>query len=212
MSFEGYKLYSLKEGEFLVKLARKAISEYLKSKKKIPPPEDTPKKLCQKSGVFTTLNTTKTGSPPLRGCIGYPQPILPLVEAVIDTAINAATSDPRFHPVFLEELTSIIVEVSILTPPDLLQLEYSKDAPNHIEIGKDGLIIEKGIFKGLLLPQVPVEWQWNKEEFLSHCCIKAGLAPDCWLLKGTKIYKFSCEIFKETKPSGSVVQVSLETS
>jgi uncharacterized protein (TIGR00296 family) len=203
-----YKL-TLKEGEFLVKLARRSITEYLKDKNKITPPEDTPEKMKHKSGVFTTLTSIKTGDPTLRGCIGYPQPVMPLVEAVIDSAINAATGDPRFPSVTQEELDQIIIEVSVLTPPQLLKLKNQKDAPDHIEIGKDGLIIEHGHFRGLLLPQVPIEWKWDAEEFLTHCSLKAGLQPDAWLLEGTKIYKFSCEIFKENKPKGPAIKVQL---
>jgi len=200
---------NLNEGEFLVKLARRSITEYLKNKNKITLPKDTPEKLKSESGVFTTLNSIDTGKPTLRGCIGYPQPVIPLVEAVIDSAINAATGDPRFPSVTLEELDKIIIEVSVLTSPQILKLKSKKDVPNYIEIGKDGLIIENGYYRGLLLPQVPVEWKWDTEEFLTHCSLKAGLQPDAWLLPSTKIYKFTCEIFKENKPKGSVVKVQL---
>lgn len=130
---------------------------------------------------------------------------MPLAEAVIDSAINAATADPRFPPVTMDELGNMTIEVSVLTSPEPLKLENPKDAPNHIEIGNDGLIVERGAFKGLLLPQVPVEWQWDEEEFLCHCCIKAGLPPDTWLLKGTTIYKFQAIVFSEAKPEGEVV-------
>ena len=168
-------------------------------------PDDAPEKFRQECGVFVTLNSVKTGTPKLRGCIGYPQPVLPLAEAVIDSAINAATADPRFPPVMTDELHDITIEVSVLTPPESLKLENPEDAPNHIEIGNDGLIVERGVFKGLLLPQVPVEWQWDEEDFLCQCCIKAGLPPDTWLLKGTTIYKFQAIVFSEVKPEGEVV-------
>ena len=201
-------VYSLQEGEYLVKLARKSVETYVKEKRKIDVPKDVPEKLRQKAGVFVTLNKiVKTGEPHktvLRGCIGYPYPTLPLVEATIDAAIQAAVNDPRFPPVSEIELDKIVVEVSVLTPPKLLEVSDPKEYPKKIKIGRDGLIVELGLYKGLLLPQVPVEWKWNEEEFLSHCCMKAGLPPDCWLEKGTKIYIFQAEIFEEESPNGSV--------
>lgn len=191
------------DGIFLVKLARKSIEEYLKSGIKLEPPKEANKKLLEKRGVFVTLNNAKNNE--LRGCIGYPYPIKPLLEALIDSAIEAATNDPRFYPVSLEELKNdIVIEVSVLTPPKLILVKDPKDYPKHIKIGEDGLIVERGFFKGLLLPQVAVEWNWNEEDFLSNCCIKAGLQPDCWLLKGTKVYKFQAIIFEEKSPNGEV--------
>lgn len=200
MSFE----LSLDEGTFLVKLARRAITEYLKTGREISVPEDTPKKLFSKSGIFVTLNSIKGGFNRLRGCIGMPYPTLPLVEATIDSAISSATRDPRFPPVTLDELGSIIIELSILTPPQLIRVGDPKEYPDKIKIGRDGLIIERGIYKGLLLPQVPIEWHWDAEEFLANCCLKAGLAPDYWLIKGTRIYKFQAIIFEEVEPGGKV--------
>ncbi|TEU06413.1 TIGR00296 family protein, partial [Candidatus Bathyarchaeota archaeon] len=89
--------------------------------------------------------------------------------------------------------------------PQLVKVKTPMDYPSKIQVGQDGLIVEGGYSKGLLLPQVPVEWSWNEEEFLCQCCIKAGLSPDCWLLKGTKIYKFNCVIAQEVSPNGEVV-------
>lgn len=195
---------SPEEGGSLVKLARNAIEHFLKTGEKLPVSNNVPRKLMQKCGVFVTLNHAEAGAKKLRGCIGYPEPTLPLVEATIDSAINAATNDPRFPPVTLNELNKIIVELSVLTPPQIIEVKDPKDYPHKIEIGKDGLILERGGFKGLLLPQVPVEWHWNEEEFLSNCCIKAGLSPDCWVVGGTKIYSFQAIIFEEESPKGKV--------
>jgi len=83
-------------------------------------------------------------------------------------------------------------------------VEKPSQYPSKIKVGEDGLIVEKNVFKGLLLPQVPVEWKWDNEQFLCQCCIKAGLPPDCWLLEDTKIYKFQAIIFEEEKPRGEV--------
>ena len=124
---------------------------------------------------------------------------------MIESAINSATQDPRFPPVSFEELDQIVFEVSVLTPPQPIKVEKPQGYPSEIEVGRDGLIVEGGYYKGLLLPQVPVEWSWDEEEFLCQCCVKAGLPPDCWLTKGTTIYKFSCVIAQETTPNGEVV-------
>jgi len=193
------------EGEFLVKLARKAVEEHLKNGSIMKAPKDTPPKLMERCGVFVTLNSLKRGRKELRGCIGFPYPISPLTQAVIESAINSATQDPRFHPVSLGELDHIVFEVSVLTPPQLIEADKPMDYPSKVKVGQDGLIVERGYYRGLLLPQVPVDWNWNEEEFLCQCCIKASLSPDSWLLKGTKIYKFSCVIAQETSQKGEIV-------
>lgn len=205
MSFE----LTLDEGTYLVRLARQAIADCLELRKHMPVPRDVKEKFKQKCGVFVTLNTLRSGREELRGCIGYPMPELPLVKATIDAAISAATRDPRFPPVEKNELDGIIVEVSVLTPPTLIKVKNPTDYPREVEIGEDGLIVEQGFFKGLLLPQVPVEWGWDCEEFLGHCCMKAGLPPESWVLPETKIYKFQALIFKEKTPKGEVEEVKL---
>ena len=195
---------SLEEGKFLVELARKAVEEYLKSRKRISVSENISEKLLQPCGVFVTINTLKDGDKELRGCIGYPYPTTPLAQAVIESAISSATQDPRFYPLSLSELDNVVFEVSVLTPPQLIEAKKPSEYLTKIVVGKDGLIVEKGMFKGLLLPQVPVEWEWNEEEFLCQCCIKAGLPPDNWLIEGTKVYKFQAIVFEEKKPKGEV--------
>jgi len=200
---------NLEEGKFLVKLARKAVKEYLETRKQIKVPEDTSQKLSQPCGVFVTINSIESGEKKLRGCIGYPYPTTPLIQAVIESAINSATQDPRFYPISLDELETVVFEVSVLTPPQIIKVEKPSRYPSKIKVGEDGLIVEKTVFKGLLLPQVPVEWKWDNEQFLCQCCIKAGLPPDCWLLKGTKIYKFQAIIFEEEKPRGEVKHKAL---
>lgn len=201
------ELYTLKDGRYLIKLARKAIEHYLEKVEGIKMPKNVPKKLREKAGVFITLDTYPRGE--LRGCIGYPEPIMPLVEAAIKAGISSATKDPRFPRVSKEEMDSIVIEASILTPPELIEVKSPTDYLKNIEIGEHGLIIEKGFFKGLLLPQVAVDEGWDKEEFLSHTCMKAGLTPDCWCDDETKIYRFSGKIFSEVKPRGDVKEKRL---
>jgi len=199
-----------KEGKLLVRLARRAVKERLKKGKATEVPKDIPQKLMEHCGVFVTLNSFRHGKRELRGCIGFPYATTPLARAVIESAINSATQDPRFPPVSFEELDQILFEVSVLTPPQPINVEKPQDYPSEIRVGQDGLIVEKSYYKGLLLPQVPVEWNWDEEEFLCHCCLKAGLPPDCWLTKGTKIYKFQAIIFEETSPEGAVERKEIE--
>ena len=195
---------TLEEGRFLVRLGRRAVEEYLKNGKIIAVPKDVSSKLMERCGVFVTINSFHQGKKGLRGCIGFPYPTAPLTRAVIESAINSATKDPRFPPVSLDELDHLVFEVSVLTPPQLVEVQKPADYPSKIKVGQDGLIVERGPYKGLLLPQVPIEWNWKEEEFLCQCCMKAGLSPDYWLLTGTKIYKFQAIIFEETSPKGEV--------
>ena len=198
------KTYSIEDGRFLVNLARNAITEYLSKRRAIDPPPDAPKHLLENSGVFVTLNSVRPRRE-LRGCIGYPLPTEPLVKATISAAIEAATGDPRFEPVELSEFKNdVAVEVSVLTVPEELVAKEPAERPKEIEIGRHGLIVGRGPYRGLLLPQVAPEWQWNAEEFLCQCCLKAGLPPDAWLDRETKVEKFHAVVFEEDQPNGEV--------
>lgn len=181
------------DGKFLLEYARKAITTYLNEGKVIQIPEEVDPKFKENMGVFVTLNRKNA----LRGCIGYPEPVMPLINALTDAAISAATRDPRFNPVTSSELDEIHVEVSVLTVPEIIEVADPMEYLENIEIGKDGLIVEMGPYRGLLLPQVSIEWGWNKEDFLANTCMKAGLSSDCWYDKDVKIYKFSSQIFDE---------------
>jgi uncharacterized protein (TIGR00296 family) len=205
MSFE----LTLEEGKFLINLARNTVKQYLETGKAPKPPNETPKKLFAHCGVFVTINSLRNGEKELRGCIGYPYPTSPLVEAVIDNAVNAATEDPRFEPLSPAELDKVVFEVSVLTPPEPVEVKNPKEYLSKIKVGEDGLIVERGPYKGLLLPQVPVEWGWCEEEFLCQCCMKAGLPPDTWLTKDAKIYKFKAIVFDEETPCGEVKRLNL---
>lgn len=192
-------MLSLDEGKLLVKFAREAIEKFVGKRVKPEIPE-VPEKLKEPAGVFVTL----TEGDELRGCIGFPFPTLPLIEAVRDAAISSATGDPRFPPVLPKELGKILVEVSVLTKPELIRVKMPIEYPAHVKVGVDGLIVEWRGFSGLLLPQVAVEWGWDAEEFLSNTCMKAGLGPDTWLERDVKIKKFSAQIFREKTPRGEV--------
>ena len=146
----------------------------------------------EKRGVFVTL--TEDGE--LRGCIGYPYPVLPLGEALHDAAVSAAVRDPRFMPVREDELAAIEFEVTILTSPELLTCSAA-ERPKNIEVGRHGLIIKDRGMSGLLLPQVATEYGWDAEEFLMHTCIKAGTDRDAWKRDDTALYTFEGQIFSE---------------
>jgi len=192
---------SLDEGKLLVRMARQAITEHL-NHKPLGALEIT-ERFREKSGVFVTLN--KIHPRELRGCIGFPYPDSSLSEATVKAAIYAATEDPRFEPVSLDEFQKdVVLEVTVLTPPQTLHFEDRKKLPEQVQIGRHGLIIEGHGTSGLLLPQVAVEWKWDSTDFLSNCCLKAGLPPDCWLLDGIIVKVFEGEIFEEVKPGGEV--------
>jgi len=191
------------QGRELVKYARSVIEL---SFKRLRP--ETPSALREAfkedSGVFVTLQTSNSHK--LRGCIGFPEPIMPLGKAVMQAALSAAFEDSRFPPLEEKELNHVVVEVSVLTKPELLKVKNPKEYLNEVKVGRDGLIMEKGWCKGLLLPQVPVEWEWDCEEFLCQTCGKAGLSPDEWLDPQTRVYRFSAKIYSETTPRGEVVE------
>ncbi|MHC1605073.1 MAG: TIGR00296 family protein [Candidatus Methanofastidiosia archaeon] len=197
-------MLSMDEGTSLVRIARENIKSHLEGKNYNPP--QVPDVFKRKSGVFVTLNTYPQKN--LRGCIGLPEPVHPLIDAVLEASIAAATQDPRFYPVSFSEFEKIVVEVTVLTPPKLIKAKSYKQLLDEIEIGRDGLIVEKRFYKGLLLPQVPLEWEWDKEEFLSQTCVKAGLPPDEWIKDDElSVYKFSGQIFSEIAPDGEIVKL-----
>jgi hypothetical protein len=179
--------------DFVLKLAREAIENYVKTGKRIPVPKEYPKELEGKRGVFVTIYKNPKE---LRGCIGLPYPQQPLIEGIIEAACEAC-EDPRFPPLSKEELKDIFIEVSVLTKPELIKVKNSKEYLKEIKIGKYGLILINGSSGGLFLPQVPVEQKWNCEQYLENLCYKAGLTSDIWLDPLTKIYKFETKIFSE---------------
>jgi uncharacterized protein (TIGR00296 family) len=159
-------------------------------------------------GVFVTLNYIDSHKQEhLRGCIGFPIAQKTLHRSIIDASIAAATQDPRFPPVEKKELAEIVFEVSILTRPEEIKVQNPREYLNVIKIGRDGLILRWRYGSGLLLPQVPVEFKWDVEEYLANLCYKAGAPPDIWLMSDSKLYSFQASIYKESHPNGNVVRV-----
>jgi AmmeMemoRadiSam system protein A len=179
---------STSEKKYLLALARKVIDLKVEGKDQEREAYFSPT-LKEQRGVFVTLNKSHQ----LRGCIGYIEGLKPLQIAVEDMALAAAFDDPRFPSIEKKEVKEIEIEISILSP-----LETITD-PNQIEIGRHGIIIEQGLMRGLLLPQVATEYDWDVHTFLEQTCQKAGLPKDAWQDTATTIQIFSAEIFSESE-------------
>jgi AmmeMemoRadiSam system protein B/AmmeMemoRadiSam system protein A len=174
---------SPEEKKGLLELARQAVEKFVRERKVVDFETTDPNFLAER-GAFVTL--TRGGR--LRGCIGFIEPVYPLHLTVLRAAIYAATEDTRFNPVTADELKDLSYEISVLTPTRKI------DNPRLVQVGKHGLVIAKGNQRGLLLPQVAVENNWSREEFLAQCCLKAGLEADAWK-KGAEISVFEAIVF-----------------
>ncbi len=176
----------------LVGIARSAVEKAVRAQKpELPVPGE--EALTRPAGAFVTLRCQGE----LRGCIGLVEPTLPLWQTVQQASASAATEDYRFSPISAEDLPRLRLEISVLSP-----LEKVQDLTT-IQVGLHGLVAERGTRRGLLLPQVPREWGWEREEFLSHTCEKAGLPPLAWQ-EGAAIYRFTAEIFGEEEDVGEL--------
>ncbi len=173
--------YSPSERELLLRLGHDSIQAALDDRElDLTPP--TPH-LAEPRGAFTSLHLQGK----LRGCIGYILPADSLYKTVAEAARAAAFEDPRFEPVTVAEAPNLQVQISVLSPPQPIRAD-------QIIVGRHGLIVSQGARRGLLLPQVPTEWQWDRETFLAQTCLKAGLAPDAWQ-HGAQLQAFTAEVF-----------------
>lgn len=191
-------MLSLEEGRLAVRLARASIEALLKERKVIET-DKYPEIFKEKLGVFTSLHTYPGRE--LRGCIGFPEPIMPLSQAISDSAVSAVR-DPRFSPLGEGELKKVVIEVSVLSRPELIPVRSPGEYLKKIS-KKDGLVLKRGSFQGLFLPQV---WEQipEKVRFLEHLSQKAGLMPDAWAAEDSEIYRFRVQVFEEEKPGGKV--------
>jgi len=178
------EMVSAQDQKLLLELARYSIQTTIQKGRRLPTVESLSPILREKRGTFVTLWLEE-----LRGCIGFPYPIKPLAEAVQEAAISAALQDPRFPPVRDEELSSIEIEISVLTIPKTIE-------PRQVEVGVHGLIVSRGNRSGLLLPQVAMEYRWDAKTFISQTCVKAGLPEDAWKDKAN-LYAFEAQVFSE---------------
>jgi len=175
--------YSAEERTLLLRLAHESIAAALEGRT-IDLASPSPH-LDEARGAFTTLHLR--GS--LKGCIGYVFPTHSLYRTIAETAQAAAFEDPRFEPVTAAEAAELKIEISILSP-------LRPVLPEQVEVGRHGLVVNQGNRRGLLLPQVPVEWDWDRETFLAQTCLKAGLPPDAWQ-RGAELHAFTAEVFGE---------------
>lgn len=194
---------TLAEGRLLVRVARDAVGYYISTGER-PTLKVKEPRLHKKMGVFTTLRKVVEGNLRLRGCIGFPTATKPLAEAAVDSAIAAATDDPRFPPIRMRELGNVVFSLSVLSPLRRLRVSSPLEYPSRIQVGRHGAVIEWGAYGGLLLPEVPVEESWDEEDYLANLCLKAGLPPDAWLTERTRIYVFTSQVFEEETPAGPV--------
>jgi uncharacterized protein (TIGR00296 family) len=200
-------MLSLSEGKILVKLAREVVERKFKLGKFYVKKID--KKFEEKKGVFVTLETFPEKE--LRGCIGFINPIYPLYEAVQRASYASAFEDFRFLPLREEELKKIVFKVSILTEPELIKVKSPEEYKQKIELGKDGLILVYGSNQGVFLPEVPIEANWNVDEYLENLCFKAGLTPDVIHEKEAKIFKFQTQVFAEKEPEGEIIELTCQS-
>ncbi|MGB9907516.1 MAG: AmmeMemoRadiSam system protein A [Candidatus Saccharicenans sp.] len=182
---EASEFLTPEDQKFLLQLARRSIAHFLKTRQLLEIEVDNPR-LKEKQGAFVTLKINGE----LRGCIGYPLPYKPLYQTIVEMAVAAATEDYRFPPVTEEEIQDLVIEISVLTLPRKVK------SPEEVVVGRHGIIISKGYNKGLLLPQVPLEYGWDRETYLSHGCLKAGLPADEWK-RGVNLEVFEAQVFSE---------------
>jgi uncharacterized protein (TIGR00296 family) len=198
--------YSIEEGRVLTEAARSAIELYLTS------PRFSAKMITvqlrqfeREHGVFVTIEHYPTRT--VRGCIGFARGIRPLPELLVQSAIAAASEDPRFVPVSHLEFEHMIVEVDILSKPVRLSGTADK-IRKAIKPERDGLIIEYGYRSGTMLPSAAADNGWAAEEFLENLCASAGLERHTWHNAGAKLYRFTVEAFRESSPRGKVEKVA----
>jgi AmmeMemoRadiSam system protein A len=175
--------YSPEERAMLLDVAHRAIEEVLRGRQLDTTPPTA--HLGEHRGAFTTLHLEGE----LRGCVGYVVAMYPLYRTVAETAIAAAFHDNRFYPVSASEAPRLKIEISVLSPMFPIKAE-------QVQIGRHGLVVSRGGARGLLLPQVPVEHHWSREQYLEQTCIKAGLPPDAWR-EGATLEAFTAEVFGE---------------
>ncbi len=196
-------MLSSQEAEELIYLGRQAVRSFLRGES-FKVSQDLKARFSIKKGLFTTLLTFPDKQ--LRGCVGVPSPVYPLWYGIVLTSLSSALKDPRFPPLRIEEVDSVLWEISLLGK---VKRVSRKSLPGNLNVGREGLIVERENRTGLLLPQVAIRNRWNAEEFLEHTCLKAGLPKNCWRDSNTKVYKFTADIFEEVEPWGPVKKMDM---
>ena len=196
-------------GIYLVKLARHAAEKWVEGGETPRAMDPIPEQAKLKTGAFVTIKTIKGNEYHLRGCIGYVLGVDVLYKEVIDLAKASALNDPRFPPISKEELSNLVFEVTVMTSPEKINYSSPQNLIDQINVPGDGLIVKLGRFQGLLLPQVPIEQNWDSEEFLANTCRKAHLPMDVWKTEKLTVEKFQGIIFSEIEPNGDIIRKEL---
>ncbi|MCX8044822.1 MAG: AmmeMemoRadiSam system protein A [Desulfobacterota bacterium] len=196
---EGQEI-SQKDGGMLLRIARTTLTEFL-HRQTVPDLSHIPlsDRLREKRGVFVTLKERKTHE--LRGCIGYTAAVKELVQAVVDCTVYAATRDMRFTPLRAGEEHTVVIEISVLSPPRLVA------TPDEVQVGVHGVMVMQGAKSAVLLPQVALEQHWSRDELLQAVCRKAGLPDRAWE-QGAQLAVFTAQVFSETTDSSSEQRTS----
>lgn len=181
------------DGKILLEIAKEAVEEHIK-RIRIPEVKRVDPSLKRHAGVFVTLKIAGE----LRGCIGFVQSIYPLYIGTQKAAVYAATGDPRFSPVTENELGKLEYEVTVLSDTEEIRISEKTDLKSLIVKGEYGLEVSRGMYSGLLLPQVMEEFHLSPEEFLEQTCLKAGMGKNCWKDPHTRVHRFLGKVFTQT--------------
>ena len=206
---------TLEEGTLLVRYARLAVDRYLSRGVYIMVPQGLPRKLYERRGVFVSLEkiVSERGGVKrrvLRGRRGMVDPVLPLIEATIRSAIEVAVRDYRYPPLNIGELNSIVFEVTIVSDLEPLDTRDIEKCLSQLKLGLEGVVLEVGgRYRSVVLPQTAVEEDWDKSEMLQQVCLRAGLPMNAWRDSNVRIYKFKTQIFYELHPNGEVIERAL---
>lgn len=207
---KGCNMLTIEEATCLLELARRIVTESVsdetREEEKVAFQE-----LREKRGIFVCVREFEKSSKRAGKIIissGYPLPIFPIVEAVKNASLNISIHILRSSLREISEfLKDVVFELTILTVPEKILVEQPIGYPKEIEIGRDGLVVQRNFYTGVILPQVAIEKRWNAIEFLSECCMEAKLPADAWLEKETSVYKFQTNVYVELEPSGKAVKV-----
>ncbi|MDE1851733.1 MAG: TIGR00296 family protein [Candidatus Micrarchaeota archaeon] len=199
--------YSIKQGEELVKAARHAI-ELCATTPKFDERiiEKSIEGFKESKGIFITIEHYPTRA--VRGSIGITNPIAPVSKSLVEAAVSAAIDDPGYVPVSHQELDDITVGVSVLSKPERIRGKTQDSIKRQVKVGRDGLIIKYGYHEGVLLPIVPIEQRWNKEQFLDNLCASANLPLHVWKTQDAVLYRFTAQLFRELSPRGPIEEIA----
>ncbi len=179
-------------------IVKRTIDEYVASGEQYEPKlDELPEEFKLKRGVFITLYLKNAkGEENLRGCVGLPRPVFPLGISIAKAAYSSLCSDPRFLPVSKDEIPDLVIELEILSEMEKIEYSSVEELIDLIEVGSDGLMVESPPYSGLLLPVVPLKYNWDAEQFVYALCQKANMPFHLLMEDQTAVYKFQAQVFK----------------